>query len=81
MPGPEPTTSDKEILKLIASAPDPVVTSTELADALDMTQQGAYNRLKSLENQEYVRSRKVGASARVWWITDQGRQQLPSLGN
>lgn len=81
MPGPKPDVPDSELLRLIASAPDPVVTSTELAEALDMSQQGAYNRLRSLEEDGYVRSRKVGASARVWWITDVGRQKLPDLGD
>ncbi|WP_225935466.1 helix-turn-helix domain-containing protein [Halobaculum magnesiiphilum] len=81
MPGPKPDVPDQEVLRMIASAPDPVVTSSELAEALDMSQQGAYNRLSSLEENGFVRSRKVGASARVWWITDTGRSELPPLGN
>jgi len=75
-PGRKPTVSDAEILRKIAAFPDPVITSVELADAIDMTQQGAYSRLESLESEGFVRSKKVGSRARVWWITDRGRQQL-----
>lgn len=77
--GREPTISDAEIIREIAVAPDPIVTSVELAEEIDMTQQGAYSRLESLEDKGLVRSKKVGSRARVWWMTDSGRQQLATL--
>lgn len=79
MTGRKPTVPDVDILREIAVAPDPIVTAVELADEIDMSQQGAYSRLETLESEEYVRSKKVGSRARVWWITDKGRQQLADL--
>jgi DNA-binding MarR family transcriptional regulator len=66
--------SDPEVLRLIVTMPDPVVTSSELAEVLDMTQQGAYARLKSLEEGGYLQSKKVGGAARVYWVTQAGRE-------
>ena len=79
MPGRKPTVSDEDILKEIALAPDPIVTAVEIAEDIEMTQQGAHSRLESLEEQSFVRSKKVGSRARVWWLTDLGRQQLAEL--
>lgn len=76
MAGRKPETPDGEILQQIALARTPFVTSTELAEDLEMTQQGVYSRLQSLEEEELVKSRKVGARARVWWLTDAGREKM-----
>lgn len=80
MGGRKPTVPDKDIIREIATSPDPIVTAVELSDAIEMSQQGAYSRLESLEEKEFVRSKKVGSRARVWWMTDKGRQQLADLG-
>ncbi|WP_092662273.1 winged helix-turn-helix domain-containing protein [Halorientalis persicus] len=79
MAGRKPSVSDVEILREMAISPDPVLTAVELAERIDMSQQGAHSRLESLEDQQYVRSKKAGSRARVWWITDRGRQQLAEL--
>lgn len=74
MGGRKPTVEDEVILRLIALAPWPVVTAPDLAEKLGMTQQGAYSRLKQFENSGLVRSKLVGANARVWWLTDEGKE-------
>lgn len=74
MAGRKPTVSDKEVLRQIALMPDPVITAPELGERLDMTRQGANNRLTKLEDQEYVKSKKVGAHAIVYWLTEKGRE-------
>jgi len=68
---------DDEILRAIAISPDPIVTASELSERLDYSDDGIRNRLSDLEEGELVMSRDVGARAKVWWITTQGRQRLP----
>lgn len=43
------------------------LTTTEVADALDVGRRTAYNRLARLAEDGAIRTKKVGASARVWW--------------
>lgn len=74
MVGRSPSVSDAEILRAIALVPDPVVTAGDLVDALDMTRQGVYSRLNNLEDDGYLRSKKVGGAARVYWLTHAGRK-------
>lgn len=76
MAGRQPEVPDAKILHLIAISPAPIVTSVELADRVDMTQQGMHKRLKQFQERDWVASKKVGANARVWWLTDEGRAEL-----
>lgn len=68
--------SDKEILQEIALARGPVVTAGELAEKLEMNQSGVYKRLNDLVDQGLVKERKVGASAKVYWLSEDGREYL-----
>ncbi|WP_425433178.1 MarR family transcriptional regulator [Haloarcula pellucida] len=61
----------------MAVHPDPVVTAPELAERLEYTADGIRNRLHELEGEGFVKSREVGARATVWWITTDGREELP----
>lgn len=73
MPGRQPTIPDHEVLHLFAVSEAPVLTPGEVISELDMTRQGAYARFKSLEEDGLLDSKSVGSSARVWWLTDDGR--------
>lgn len=66
-------TSDREILTAMVLHPDPVVATTEVAEEVGMTQQGAFSRLETLEDDLMVYSSKKGTS-RVWWPSRRGRQ-------
>jgi predicted ArsR family transcriptional regulator len=68
--------SDEEILRLFAVSPDPIVTAKELARNLPISQQAVNKRLGQLEESGLITSRKVGASAVVYWLTEGGRQTL-----
>jgi predicted ArsR family transcriptional regulator len=68
--------SDVEFIEAMQASPDPFVTSKELADILGYSRDGARRRLQSLEESGYVRSRSVGANAKVWWLTTQGEDEL-----
>lgn len=74
MAGRKPTVSDEQVLREIALMADPVVTAPELAERLDITRQGANYRLGQLEEDGYVKSKKVGAHAIVYWLTEKGRE-------
>lgn len=71
--------SDLEILRFMALHPDPVTTTSELSDEFDMTSQAALNRLNKLAAHDHVDSKKVGARARVFWLTDEGRDYIADV--
>jgi len=66
-PGRPPSVSDDQILDVFKSAADPVLTSSEVAEKLEMGRRGILTRLESLEEQGYLRSKKVGGRSAVWW--------------
>lgn len=66
-PGRPPSVSDDQILDVFESAADPVLTSSEVAEKLEMGRRGILTRLESLEEQGYLRSKKVGGRSAVWW--------------
>ncbi len=43
------------------------LTTTEVADATGCARRTAYNRLEALADEGELRTKKVGACARVWW--------------
>ena len=67
-------TSDKEILRAIALHPDPIVTASEVGEAIDMTPQGVNKRLQELTSEGYVVRKDVGARAAVYWLDEAGKK-------
>lgn len=64
---------DPGILRTLARARtrgEPL-TSTEIADAIDDTQDIVYNRLRILEDRGWVYSLKSGSTSKVWWIDEE----------
>lgn len=80
MAGRKPTVTDEEIIQEMILSHSPVVTAKELSDLIDMTPQGAIHRLENLQEDGLVRSKKVGAAAKVWWPTDRGRDLVTGGG-
>lgn len=66
-PGRKPQVSDQEILQVFQDADDPVLIASEVAEHLPIGRRGVYNRLKSLEEEDLLRSKKVGGRSTVWW--------------
>ncbi|EMA70331.1 hypothetical protein C462_10807 [Halorubrum distributum JCM 13916] len=66
-PGRKPTVSDEEILAVFVNAEDPVLMADEVAESLPIGRRAVYNRLRSLENQNILQSKKTGARSTVWW--------------
>jgi len=66
--------SDGEFVQAIALHPDPVVTASEVANAVGMTSQGANNRLRELAENDLVVRKEVGARAVIYWLTEAGKE-------
>jgi len=67
--------SDNEILRNIALIKGPA-TATELADAVGMNRSGMNKRLDDLVKRGLVHQKEVGAKAVVYWLTDDGEDQI-----
>lgn len=66
-PGRRPEFTDKEILAVFRSSSDPVLTTSEIASQFEITHRGVRDRLEGLEEDGQIKSKKVGARAKVWW--------------
>jgi len=75
--GRKKTVSDVEILREFAICEAPFMHPTELTEPMDMSRQGVYKRLKKLEDDGLLNSKKTGQT-RNWWLTDEGRRYVSS---
>lgn len=66
-PGRKPKITDEEILDAFRSSSEPVLATSEIASEFDITHRGVRDRLEKLEKDGVLRSKKVGARAKVWW--------------
>jgi DNA-binding MarR family transcriptional regulator len=76
MAGRPPETADHEILREVALSPGPIATAPDLADRLGMGVSGMNKRLKKLVESGYLKRKEVGASAVVYWLTEEGKEYL-----
>lgn len=75
MPRPR-TVSDIDLLKLLALSADPALAAPELSSELPITREAVNQRLAQLSEAGLVDEKKVGAAAKIYWLTDAGRRQL-----
>ena len=69
------TVSDAEILAVFDGSADPVLSAPEVAEGLPIGKTGTYQRLRELQSDGLVKSKKIG-QGRAWWLTDAGREFL-----
>lgn len=62
-----------DVRGVFESVEGPIVTSGDIADALDCTTQTARRKLKQLREQGVVGSRLAGRTT-VWWLTDEASE-------
>lgn len=72
MTGRKPEISDREILQVFAESSDPVLSAPEIAERFDYSTPGIYKRLRTLQDEGHIDSKKIG-QGRAWWLTDKGR--------
>ena len=58
-----------DVLAVFESVEGPVVTSGDVAETLECSRETARRKLRTLEDQDQVTSRKTAGRV-VWWITD-----------
>ena len=63
------TVTEEDILELVSEIPGPVITTTDVADAFDITTEGARRKLNDLCESEVMNRRKTGQT-RIYWSTD-----------
>lgn len=66
-PGRKPTIPDEDILQVFRDASDPVLTTSEVAEEIDMSRRGAYSRLDNLAEENEIKQKKIGQTGAVWW--------------
>jgi hypothetical protein len=68
--GRKPTVSDEDILSVFRDSGDPVLTTAEVSNRIDIGHRGTYDRLKKLATDGPLKMKKVGDSGVVWWYPD-----------
>ena len=68
------TPTQLEYIRALVTHPDPVVTSSEIADARGVTQQAAHHALDGLVDAGLLEKKDVGARSVVFWSTPEARQ-------
>lgn len=74
-PGPDREVTRDGVLQSIHDIYGPAVGTSEIAEKLGVTRQAVDNRLRELESDGYLNTRKIGRS-RVWWLSDKGEQRV-----
>lgn len=58
----------ENVLAYLKETQDPAVSSTEVADQFDITQQAAYEKLQKMYENGKIGKKKIGARAVVWYL-------------
>lgn len=74
-PGPDRQVTDMQILKELRNHYSPAMNAAEIAKELPVARQTIDKRLRSLADEGFVNTRKVG-TVRVWWLSDDGKYLL-----
>lgn len=72
------TVSDDEITRKLREHPDPAFTTSEVADMLDMSTEGARGRLGDLFNEDEICRKKPTTRTVVWWVPEDQREPASS---
>jgi len=68
--------SDRAILRILALSADPAVTAPEISAEVRITPEAVNERLTQLSESGLVDEKKVGAAAKIYWLSDAGRRDL-----
>lgn len=66
--GPNRTTKRSDVYDVMGSRTKEPWTTKELANELPVGTDTTYKRLRELETLDKIKTKKVGARARIWWI-------------
>jgi predicted ArsR family transcriptional regulator len=65
------TVTPDDVLDVLAAVQGPVVTSADVADALDVTRETARRKLESLTDDSRLDSRKTAGRVVVYWRAEE----------
>lgn len=70
-PGPDMQYTTEDVLGVFRQRSDPCepMTSSEIAEVLGCSRHTAHNRLEELSEENAIKTKKVGARGRVWWLS------------
>lgn len=79
-PGRKPRVTPEDILTVFAERADSCepLSAPEIAEALNCSRKTAYNKLVTLRERDRLKSKKVGARSRVWWLPGSDRDGEPA---
>ena len=64
------TVTLEDVLGVFEVVRGPVITSRDVADALDCSIESARQKLTRLHDQDRIERRKLGQRRVVWWLAD-----------
>jgi|AntRauMinimDraft_3_1070383.scaffolds.fasta_scaffold04278_2 predicted ArsR family transcriptional regulator len=64
------TITDDEIVERMRAVSDPAFTTSELASEFGLTTEGIRGRLKQLESEDRIQSKKPSSRTVIWWVED-----------
>jgi len=70
--GPDPETATFRILQEFVVSPEPAFIASEIAEELDISDEGARHRLNRLVEQGLLNKKKPGPRTVIYWITEKG---------
>ena len=70
--------TDSDVLEALREHPDPVATTSELAEVLNVSSETARRHLSELHERGLVDRKTVGARAVVWWALDAEDSTAPA---
>jgi len=68
--------SDPDILRVLALSPDPALSAPEISAEVQITREAVNQRLRQLSDAGLVGTKKVGAAARIYWLSDAGQRRV-----
>ena len=77
-PGPDRSVTTDGVVLAMYRTYGPAVGTSEIAEQLGVSRQAVDNRLREMETNGLVLSRKIGRS-RAWWLSDRGERRAVEL--
>lgn len=74
-PGPDPSVTDVEIVRVIVAAETPTLGTRDIADEFDISRQAMERHLRRMVDEGSLKTGKTGG-ANIWWPTDEGTALL-----
>jgi hypothetical protein len=65
------TVTDDEIIRFLRESTDPVLTTSEVGEGLEVSRRTAQRRLSALDDEGRVGRKDVGARGAVWWALEE----------